>query len=182
MMFPYDLPFLPGSGPPERWDVVVFRYPEEPEVSYIKRLVGLPGETIRIFHGDVYVKTAGERRPSPWPASRCGTRPRCRSPSTTIAISLGPWSDKPEWQRWRRRRGPAGSWSIRVRAATRPNGSSTDAVGRAAVSQSRARPRAVGGRCGLNEPCRAPPAPTLITDFYSYNTNMSAESYKPARR
>ncbi len=40
MMFPYDLPFLPGSGPPERWDVVVFRYPEDPEVSYIKRLVG----------------------------------------------------------------------------------------------------------------------------------------------
>ena len=40
-MFPYDLPFLPGSRPPERWDVVVFRYPEEPEVSYIKRLVGL---------------------------------------------------------------------------------------------------------------------------------------------
>ena len=43
MMFPYDLPFLPGSRPPGRWDVVVFRYPEEPEVSYIKRLVGLPG-------------------------------------------------------------------------------------------------------------------------------------------
>ena len=58
MMFPYDLPFLPGSRPPERWDVVVFRYPEEPEVSYIKRLVGLPGETIRISHGDIYVKPA----------------------------------------------------------------------------------------------------------------------------
>ena len=56
MMFPYDLPFLPGSSPPERWDVVVFRYPEEPEVSYIKRLVGLPGETIRIKHGDLFVK------------------------------------------------------------------------------------------------------------------------------
>ena len=59
MMFPYDLPFLPGSSPPERWDVVVFRYPEEPEVSYIKRLVGLPGETIRITHGDIYVKPPG---------------------------------------------------------------------------------------------------------------------------
>ena len=39
--------------------MVVFRYPEEPEVSYIKRLVGLPGETIRIFHGDIYVKPPG---------------------------------------------------------------------------------------------------------------------------
>src|SRR6516225_3349266 len=60
MMFPYDLPFLPGSGSPQRWDVVVFRYPEEPEVSYIKRLVGLPGEIIRITHGDIYVKPKGE--------------------------------------------------------------------------------------------------------------------------
>ena len=33
--------------------------PEEPEVSYIKRLVGLPGETIRIAHGDVYIKPPG---------------------------------------------------------------------------------------------------------------------------
>ena len=65
MMFPYDLPFLPGSSPPERWDVVVFRYPEEPEVSYIKRLVGLPGETIRITHGDIYVKRPGSDDLSP---------------------------------------------------------------------------------------------------------------------
>ena len=48
MKFPYDLPFLPGSSAPQRWDVVVFRYPEEPEVSYIKRLVGLPGEELRV--------------------------------------------------------------------------------------------------------------------------------------
>jgi signal peptidase I len=59
MMFPYDLPALPGSGPPERWDVVVFRYPEDPETSYIKRLVGLPGEIVRVFHGDIYVKPPG---------------------------------------------------------------------------------------------------------------------------
>ena len=88
MMFPYDLPFLPGSGPPERWDVVVFRYPEEPEVSYIKRLVGLPEETIRISHGDVYVKKNGS--PSfVMRASLCGIRPRCRSTSTTTAINQG---------------------------------------------------------------------------------------------
>ena len=49
--------------------MVVFRYPEEPEVSYIKRLVGLPGETIRIIHGDIYIKPPGgddfrlERKP-----------------------------------------------------------------------------------------------------------------------
>src|SRR5262249_19885836 len=36
MKFLYDMPFLPGASGPSRWDVVVFRYPEEPEVSYIK--------------------------------------------------------------------------------------------------------------------------------------------------
>ncbi len=43
-------------GDPDRWDVIVFRYPEDTQKNYIKRLVGLPGETIRIERGDVYVQ------------------------------------------------------------------------------------------------------------------------------
>jgi len=39
----------------ERGDVVVFRYPRDPEKSYIKRVIALPGETLRIDHGRVYV-------------------------------------------------------------------------------------------------------------------------------
>jgi len=41
-------------GDPDRWDVIVFRYPEDTQKNYIKRLVGLPGETLRIEQGDVY--------------------------------------------------------------------------------------------------------------------------------
>src|SRR4051812_274373 len=37
MKFLYDLPFLPFATGPRRWDVVVFKYPEEPETNYIKR-------------------------------------------------------------------------------------------------------------------------------------------------
>jgi len=44
---------------PERFDVVVFKYPEDAKVNYIKRLVGLPGETISIIDGDLWVSTAG---------------------------------------------------------------------------------------------------------------------------
>ncbi|HBP79079.1 MAG TPA: signal peptidase I, partial [Halomonas sp.] len=32
---------------PERGDVMVFRFPEEPSVNFIKRVVGLPGDRIR---------------------------------------------------------------------------------------------------------------------------------------
>lgn len=44
---------------PDRWDVIVFKYPGNPKQNYIKRLVGLPEETISIRHGDVYAKPTG---------------------------------------------------------------------------------------------------------------------------
>lgn len=40
---------------PKRWDVIVFHFPGDARTNYIKRLVGLPGETIQIRGGDVYV-------------------------------------------------------------------------------------------------------------------------------
>jgi signal peptidase I len=44
---------------PERWDVVVFRYPEDAKINYIKRLVGLPGETVSIAAGDIWTSRDG---------------------------------------------------------------------------------------------------------------------------
>jgi len=44
-----------GLGSIERGDTVVFRSPPEHEKSYIKRVIGLPGDRIRIDHGQVYV-------------------------------------------------------------------------------------------------------------------------------
>jgi signal peptidase I len=39
----------------ERSDVIVFRYPRDPEKSYIKRIIALPGDRIRIDHGHVWL-------------------------------------------------------------------------------------------------------------------------------
>jgi len=47
----------------ERGDVVVFHYPRDPEKSYIKRVIALPGDTLRIDHGSVYVNGTLLREP-----------------------------------------------------------------------------------------------------------------------
>jgi signal peptidase I len=41
----------------DRFDIVVFKNPEEPHVNYIKRCIGKPGETIRIHQGDIFART-----------------------------------------------------------------------------------------------------------------------------
>ncbi len=54
--FPYDF------RDPQRWDVAVFKYPGGAETNFIKRVVGLPEETVKISHGDILTKRDGERR------------------------------------------------------------------------------------------------------------------------
>lgn len=40
---------------PERFDVVMFKYPDDESKDYIKRVIGLPGETVTIENGKVYI-------------------------------------------------------------------------------------------------------------------------------
>lgn len=45
---------------PERGEVVVFKYPQDPSSRFIKRIIGLPGENIKIEEGKVFIKEEGE--------------------------------------------------------------------------------------------------------------------------
>ena len=47
----------------ERGDVVVFHYPRDPEKSYIKRVLALPGDRLRIDHGTVWLNGQPQSEP-----------------------------------------------------------------------------------------------------------------------
>jgi signal peptidase I len=61
--FPWERHILPQREL-RHGDVVVFKYPREPEIDYIKRVVGLPGDTIEIRKG--YLYRNGERIDEPY--------------------------------------------------------------------------------------------------------------------
>ncbi|MEM7072756.1 MAG: signal peptidase I [Pseudomonadota bacterium] len=68
----YSFPFQPfdftgrllGTNRPERGEVVVFRKPSEPDIAFIKRVIGLPGDKVQMRQGRLYVndKPAARQR------------------------------------------------------------------------------------------------------------------------
>jgi len=169
MKFPYDMPFLPGASDPERWDIVVFRYPEEPEMSYIKRLAGKPGETLRIWHGDIYIKKAGD---SKFEIARKPLRHLNAMAMTVHDDRYRPASmwDKPEWLRWTSskpegwKEGDPGTYMIEAKGPD-----PTELRYRHLVPD----PEQWDALLNQRELSQGP-RPTLITDYYSYNTNQTS--------
>jgi signal peptidase I len=51
------LPFAPVR----RGDIIIFRYPHDPQQDYVKRVIGLPGDSIQIVQGVVYIQPAGQQ-------------------------------------------------------------------------------------------------------------------------
>ena len=52
-----------GWGHLERGDIVVFWYPSDPDKSFVKRIIGLPGETVEIRNGKVFINGAELNEP-----------------------------------------------------------------------------------------------------------------------
>ncbi len=70
---------------PQRGDVIVFRYPKDPSQFFIKRIIGLPGETVSITNEQIYITHNGqtEKLSEPYIADSTGNGP-------DMSVTLGP--------------------------------------------------------------------------------------------
>ena len=60
---------------PKRGDIVIFKYPDDESTKFVKRVIGLPGETVSFENGDVYID--GELLDEPY----------IREPHSTMAVT-----------------------------------------------------------------------------------------------
>jgi signal peptidase I len=61
---PFSDTVLIPVGDPQRGDIVVFRFPEDRDKDFIKRIIGLPGETVEVRNKQVYIN--GRPLKDPW--------------------------------------------------------------------------------------------------------------------
>ncbi len=71
----------------QRHEVVVFRAPHDEKQFYIKRVVGLPGETVEIDHGDV--KIYNTQNPDGFVLDESAYLPKGRKTNGTVTMTLG---------------------------------------------------------------------------------------------
>ncbi|MEE2825397.1 MAG: signal peptidase I [Planctomycetota bacterium] len=169
--------FVYDFSDPERFDVIVFKNPNNGKQNYIKRLVGLPGDNLLIENGDIYnmVPTGSEK----WereiirkPADKLKVMLQLVDDTDYIAPNLTAVKWPSRWQTWEE--GAQNGWSVAM-VGDHPNfvvdaGSETSWLSyRHLVPRSEEwgdieqgiRPPRIEGDLGQ-----------LITDYYAYNDKV----------
>jgi signal peptidase I len=154
---------------PERWDVTVFKYPEDAKTNYIKRLVGLPGETVFLAGGDIWTAT-GDAEPAiaRKPPKTLRAMLQCVHDADRVAAPLVQAGWPTAWTDWSADPAAAGRWTTdddgRSFTASCPAGSWAELRFRHVV------PSADDWRAILGGGRPRPAVPTPIVDAQAYNT------------
>ena len=70
LRFGFESEFLPLAEV-RRGDIIIFRPPHDPQQDYVKRVIGLPGDTLKIINQVVYIIPAGQEGASPLSEPYC---------------------------------------------------------------------------------------------------------------
>lgn len=175
---------------PQRWDVSVFFFPGKARENYIKRMVGLPNETVKISQGDIFTKA---KEATNYVIQR-------KSPEKVLATMRSVFDNDCQSKKLRASGVPS-SWAERAQIAS---GLTSEPNSSWEVSEDGRTFRAVASKAGVSEGTAASPWLTyqhfslsydqwesilrdgqatvpaqLVTDFLSYNLiSPSRESYQ----
>jgi signal peptidase I len=154
---------------PQRWDVVVFKYPEDSDTNYIKRLVGLPGETVQIVGGDIWTSRNGgssqiARKPPRVMRAMLQTVHDSDHPAAVLQDEGWP----PVWTDWAAAGGRAGRWQAEDR---RRRFTASCATGESAMLRFRHFPPQPEDwkQARLGQALDLPARPEPVDDFQAYN-------------
>lgn len=168
---------------PERWDVVVFKYPGNAHDNYIKRLVGLPNEKLQIMHGDLFVGPLDSDGDAPYEITR---KPPDKIMAMRQLVHDTDHDPAALWQsgyplRWASDDDGAAAWETTAEA----DGAVVDQRYRVEAGQSPSwlRYRHIPpehsdwARVQRRDPSGPiEPTPQLVTDFNAYNTQVNGFS------
>ncbi len=172
MKFLYSLPSSLGGQKPSRWDVVVFHYPEDPETNYIKRLVGLPGEVLQIYFGDLLSRPLDEQAPFQILRKPLPHQEAMQQLVWDDTHRPGYFQKFPAWKRWQQE-GPGASEGSD--STFRLDGTKTEGWNSLRYRHFLPDPAqwdAILDSVGGGDPGK--PRASLITDFYAYQTGVDA--------
>lgn len=161
---------------PKRWDVFVFKYPNSARMNYIKRLVGLRGETLLLSEGDVYVADKSD------PNFKIARKPPHKIQSMKQIVSdtnhqpsiLREQGWPSLWQPWSGESGEASKWKV----ANSDQGWSAELAANSQVDWLRYYHKTVSEqnwkllRQGSKIPQVDPFSSQLVTDYLAYNSEF----------